>query len=52
MIFIRCCFHDRVRTADLHPGLGRQQACDLVAQWFAQAGVSATTEQSHWFNGD
>src|SRR3712207_1171319 len=46
------CFHDRVRTGALHPGLGRQEARDLVAQWFARAGVSATTDESHWFNSD
>jgi hypothetical protein len=46
------CFHDRVRTADLHPGLGRQQARDLVAQWFTGAGLSPTLDESHWFNSD
>jgi hypothetical protein len=46
------CFHERVRTGDLHADLGLEQARDLVAQWFREAGVNATTDDSHWFNSD
>ncbi len=46
------CLHERVRTGDLHAGLGVAEARHLVARWFAQAGVSATTNESHWFTSD
>jgi hypothetical protein len=46
------CMHERVRTGDLHADLGLEQARDLVAQWFGEAGVKATKDDSHWVNSD
>lgn len=46
------CLHDRVRSGELHGGLGLREARDLVAGWFREAGADVTTDDSAWINSD